>query len=172
MSTVQKEFTLETVGWEAWPDTVDIAAATAEQIAVLKDSSPTGMTSPYYLLLVHDVDALRERTGLFKAVMYAGGGLARADRELASVGTSRVNGCVYCASVHAQRFVQLRKGTEELIQRVLDVGVETELGEHDRAVVDYAVKLTREPEQVSGKDLEPLRRLGLNDLQILDLTHV
>ena len=40
-------------------------------------------------------------------VMYAPGGLSRAERELAATVVSRVNGCVYCGSVHAQRFEQL-----------------------------------------------------------------
>ena len=35
------------------------------------------------------------------------------------------------------------------------------------ALVDYAVKLTRAPEQTSPADLVPMRAVGLSDLQIL-----
>jgi uncharacterized peroxidase-related enzyme len=104
-------------------------------------------------------------------VMYGQKGLARADRELASVAVSRINGCVYCASVHGQRYAQLTK-QPEIIQRIFDEGVETELNPRSRAIVDYSVKLTRTPNAASAADLAPLREVGLTDLEILDLTHV
>ncbi len=171
MTTVQRSFTIDPVDWNAWLDTIDIAAATPEQIAVLEESTPTAKTSPYYLLLVHDVDALRERSRLFNAVMYGQKGLARADRELASVAVSRINGCVYCASVHAQRYAQLTKHPE-VVQRIFDEGVDTALDARSRAIVDYCVKLTHAPNAMVAADLAPLRAVGLNDLEILDLTHV
>ncbi len=171
MTTVQRSFTMEPVDWNAWLDTIELAEATPEQLAVLEESTPTAKTSPYYLLLVHDVDALRERSRLFNAVMYGQKGLSRADRELASVAVSRVNGCTYCASVHAQRYAQLTK-QPEVIQRLLDEGVETELNARSRAIVDYSVKLTSAPNAVSAADLAPLRAVGLTDWEILDLTHV
>lgn len=170
MSTVQHGFTLDPVAWDAWLDIIDISTATPEQIAVLEESTPTAKTSPYYLLLAHDVEVLRQRSRLFNAVMYGGGGLKRADRELATVVVSRINGCVYCASVHARRFVQLRKTTEP-VQSILEQGIGTELGERDRALVDYAEKLTTTPHLVEAADLAPLRQIGLTDLEILDLTH-
>jgi uncharacterized peroxidase-related enzyme len=170
-TTVQKQFTLERVEWRAWLPTVTLAEATPEQIAVLEESTPSAKTSPYYLLLAHDVDVLRERSRLFNAVMYGPGGLLRADRELAAVATSRVNGCVFCASVHARLFTQLRK-TDEPIRRLLDEGVATPLGERDQAIVDSAVKLTRAPQSLGPADLAPLRQVGLTDGEILDLTHV
>ncbi|MFP3561826.1 peroxidase-related enzyme, partial [Paraburkholderia sp. SIMBA_049] len=81
--------------------------ATPDQLAVLEASHPHAKTSDYYLLLVHLPEILRQRSGVFNAIMYGPGGLSRAERELASTAVSRVNGCVYCASVHAQRFTQL-----------------------------------------------------------------
>jgi uncharacterized peroxidase-related enzyme len=54
----------------------------------------------------------------------------------------------------------------------LDEGVDTPLGDHERAVVDYAVKLSLTPATVTAQDVAPLRRVGLSDLAILDLTHV
>lgn len=169
--TTKLGFTLDPVDWIAWLDTLDLADATPEQIAVLEESTPTAKTSPYYLLLVQDVEVLRERSRLFNAVMYAPRGLSRADRELASVVVSRVNGCVYCAAIHAQRFSQLTKQTD-LIQRILDEGVEIDLPARARVIADYAIKLTSTPQETTAADLAPLRAVGLSDLEILDLTHV
>jgi AhpD family alkylhydroperoxidase len=46
---------------------------------------------------------LGECTAVDKAIFYGHGGLPRAERELAATVTSRLNGCVYCASVHSAR---------------------------------------------------------------------
>jgi uncharacterized peroxidase-related enzyme len=163
-------FTADPVEWSAWLDPIALETATPEQIAVLEESTPTAKTSPYYLLLVRDVDVLRERSRLYNAIMYGPRGLPRADRELAAVAVSRVNGCVYCASVHIQRYIQLTK-RPEIMQRLIDEGVETELPSRERAIVDFAVKLTRTPPTLTAADLKPLRQLGLTDQEVLDLTH-
>lgn len=164
------KFTIEPVEWRAWLDPITLDEATPEQVAVLEESTPTAKSSPYYLLLVQDVDVLRERSRLYNAIMYGPRGLPRADRELAAVAVSRVNGCVYCASVHIQRYTQLTK-RPDIMQRLVDEGVETELPPRERAIVDFAVKLTRTPTALTSADLKPLRELGLNTQEILDLTH-
>ncbi|MEZ4864423.1 MAG: CMD domain protein [Caldilineaceae bacterium] len=163
-------WTMEALDWAAWLPTLDIAAATPAQIAVLEESTPTAKSSPYYLLLVQEVDALRERSKLYNAIMYGPRGLRRADRELGAVATSRVNGCVYCASVHAQRYSQLTK-QPEVIQHIFDEGIGAELEPRQRAVVAYAAQLTRTPAQMTPADLAPLRAEGLDDGDILDLTN-
>ncbi|WP_257232395.1 peroxidase-related enzyme [Streptomyces sp. Rer75] len=166
-----RPFTLDTLEWDAWVETVDVDRATPEQIAVLEESLPTAKTSPYYLALVHDVTALRERSRLYNAIMYAPRGLDRRDREIAALAVSHVNGCVYCASVHARRFAQLAKDAGPA-QALLDAGPGADLGTaRRRAVADFAVRLTREPNQ--PLDLTGLRTdAGLDDTEILDLVHV
>jgi uncharacterized peroxidase-related enzyme len=170
MSPVYVSWTMDQLGWQPWLETVDDVGPTPQQSALVDKVAASPSGRPYYALLAHDVPALVERTGLFNSIMYGHGGSRRSDRELAAVATSRVNGCPYCASVHARLFAQLTKDTET-IQRLLDEGVDTELGERERAIVDYAVKLTRAPDSMTAADLEPLRRAGLSDWEILDVSH-
>lgn len=165
-------FTLEPLDWAAWLETVDPATADARQLAVLDESLPTARTSPYYLTLIHDVDALRERSRLYNKIMYAPRGLARTDREIAALATSRINGCVYCASVHARRFVQLAKGEEKPARVLLDQGIGHEDTDRRRAIVTLTEALTRRPGTLGPADLAPLRAVGLDGLDILDLIHV
>jgi uncharacterized peroxidase-related enzyme len=164
------KFTLEAVEWKAWLPTVDAATATPEQLAALDKSPPQSRTSPYFLTLALDVDALEQRSPLFNAVMYAPRGLRRADRELATVIVSMINGCVYCSSVHARRFAELTK-QPEVIQHLYDDGLDTPLEPRLRAIVDFAAKLTRTPEAMVAADLVPLRAAGLEDADIHDLIH-
>jgi uncharacterized peroxidase-related enzyme len=163
-------FSLIPFDWQPWTKTIAEVESTPEQWAVLDDDVPTMKKNPYYLLLAHDPEPLRQRTGLFNGIMKGEGGSPLSDRELAAVAASRVNGCVYCAAVHAKAYNQMTGDTDQ-IQRLLDDGVETPLRERERAIVDVAVKLTADPAAFSASDLAPLRELGLSDLEILDITN-
>jgi uncharacterized peroxidase-related enzyme len=166
MST--RRFTMEAVEWDAWLDPVTMETATPAQRAAL-EASPQA-NSAYFRTLANDVDSLAERSPLFHAVMYVPRGLRRAERELATVVTSVINGCIYCSSVHARRFSELTKHPE-IIQALYDQGLDTELEPRLRAIVDYAAKLTREPAAMTVADLAPLRAVGMDDLEIHDLTN-
>jgi uncharacterized peroxidase-related enzyme len=169
MST-PKSFTSETLGWSAWLDTIAVADASAEQLAVLETSHPQAKTSDYYLLLVHEPEILRQRSSAFNSIMYAPGGLSRAERELASTVVSRVNGCVYCASVHAQRFQQLAK-RDDVIRQVFADPETAGTNARERAIVRYAIALTLRPEGVDAEAIAALAEAGLSREEILDLSH-
>lgn len=171
MSNPERPWTAESLDWLPWVSPVRVGGATPAQAEALRENGKLG-DSPYSRVLAHDPEALRQRTRLFNAVMYAPRGLPRADRELATLAVSRVNGCVYCASVHARRFVELSK-QPEIVQGIFDDGLGTPLNARRRAIVDYADALTSTPPR---KDTLPrsgaaLRGAGLSDLEILDLTH-
>lgn len=163
-------FTSESLEWRAWLPVVDLARATPAQLAVLESSHPKAKTSDYYRLLAHQPRILNERSLVFNAIMYAPGGLSRAERELASAAVSRINGCVYCASVHAQRFEQLAKRNDVIHQLFTDP-LTAGTSPRERAVVQLAVALTREPARFAAADLAGVRAAGLSSLEMLDLVH-
>jgi len=163
-------YTSETLGWKAWLPVVELASATPEQLAVLESSHPKAKTSDYYRVLVHQPRILHERSVVFNAIMYAPGGLSRAERELASAAVSRINGCVYCASVHAQRFEQLTKRNDTIVQLfTAPQGAGTNARE--RAVVQLAIDLTQTPRRFGAPQLQAVRAAGLTPLEVLDLVH-
>lgn len=163
-------YTSETLGWKAWLPVVDLASATPEQLAVLESSHPKAKSSDYYRVLVHQPRILHERSVVFNAIMYAPGGLSRAERELASAAVSRINGCVYCASVHAQRFEQLTKRNDAIVQLFTEPqGAGTNAREG--AVVQLAIDLTQTPRRFGAPQLQAVRAAGLTPLEVLDLVH-
>ncbi len=165
-----KGFTNETLGWDAWLDVVKLETASPEQIAVLEESHPKAKVSDYYLFLVHQPEILRQRSAAFNAIMYAPGGMPRAERELASSVVSRVNGCVYCASVHAQRFEQLAKRCD-VIKEVFNDPYTAGTNEREQAIIAFSIALTKEPDQINAQHIQTLKNVGLNDTEILDLIH-
>ena len=113
----------------------------------------------------------RARTRTDNDIFYnAAEGLPRAERELAAAAASRVNGCVFCASVHS-RFAAHHSKREDDVQRLLDEGVGAELGERWDAIVDAAAALTRTPSALTATHIARLREAGLDDLSISDVIH-
>lgn len=168
MSTAVTGFTLDTLDWEPWIATVDPEAATPEQRDALRITPSNTKLSAYVLALAHDPEALRERSPLFNAVMYAPRGLPRAERELATLAESVLNGCIYCASVHARRFAELTR-EPEIVHRFYDEGLDAPLDPRRRAIVDFAVALSHTPSEAGPRHLDALRAAGLADLEIFDL---
>ena len=112
-------FTDETLEWRSWLEPLKLDGASALQLEVLDESHPQSRTSPYYLTLAHQPLMLRHRSAAYNAIMYAPGGLPRAERELGAMVVSVTNGCVYCTSVHAQRFEQLARRSDT-VEQVFD----------------------------------------------------
>jgi CMD domain protein len=166
----ERGFTLDPLAWTAWLPTVNPATADAEQLAVLDESNASARTSPYYLTLIHDPAVLRQRSRLFNAIMYAPGGLPRPERELTTVAVSIVNGCPYCASVHARLFAQLSK-EPQAVQALFDEGLNTSLAPRRRALIDLGVALSANPPEPPEGHLLALRSVGLDDEEILDAVH-
>ncbi|AHB74686.1 MULTISPECIES: peroxidase-related enzyme [Pandoraea] len=163
-------FTNESLDWDAWLDVVTLENATPEQVAVLEESHPKAKTSDYYLFLVHQPEILRQRSAAFNAIMYAPGGMPRAERELSTTVVSRINGCVYCASVHAQRFEQLAK-RNDVIHEVFDDPRTAGTTEREKAIAQFSIALTEKPGDVRPEQLQALRDVGLTDAEMLDLIH-
>ena len=170
MSKPMRDFTHGEYDWRPWLAPLDLNGATEQQLIALKVTPSNRTVGAYSLVLAHDPEALSERSPLYNGIMFGAKGLPRADRELGAVAASRINGCAYCASVHALRFTQLTK-EPEVMERIQADGVEAALDPRRKAILAYAAKLTRDPAAIGPADAAPLRAQGLSDLEILDLTH-
>ena len=163
-------FTNETLQWRSWLQPVDVAQATPEQLAVLDESHPQARTSDYYLTLVHQPRMLQHRSIAYNAIMYAAGGLPRAERELGAMVVSVTNGCVYCTSVHAQRYAQLARRTDTVVQVFTDPSSAGSTP-REQAVARFARALTLRPQSLHHEDLADLQAQGLGDTDLIDLLH-
>ena len=113
---------------------------------------------------------LRHRSAAYNAIMYAPGGLPRAERELGAMVVSVTNGCVYCTSVHAQRFEQLARRSDT-VEQVFD-----DPASAGRASASARSPDSRLPSPSGRMRLAPTtsRRCvasGMSDEEIIDLLH-
>lgn len=126
------------------------------------------------VILVHGVNpkALAAHLELYIAAMHLPSPLSRAEREMAGVETSRLNGCGYCLHHHAEGLHRLLPEDRKTVADALRDGSREGLSDRERAIVEYAAKLTEHPEQIGKGDIDALRDAGLDDRAIHDLVQV
>lgn len=161
-------FTLDFLDWSPWLERAvetDISPEQRERVMSAIGKAPN---SDYIVVLANDFEAWQARALVHRHVYTSEDPVPTAWRELGATTTSRINGCVFCASVHARIFANLSK-QRELTRRFLDEGPDTTLPAIERAVVDLSTRVTIDPESLTREDLEPLRTLGFDDPGILDI---
>ena len=124
------------IGWDWIPWVEPLERADADPDSWQAIDAPHG-DSPYFRLLARAVRILRERSTTDRGIFYTHGGLPRAERELAATAASKVNGCIFCASVHSHFAVALSK-RPEAVQRLLDDGPAAALDPRWQAIVEFA----------------------------------
>lgn len=162
-------FTQAAIGWQPWLEPVGQGELTATQRDALIDAGR--VKSDYFRLLAHDPAILKARTLTDNDIFYnPDAGLPRGEREFAAAATSRVNGCLFCASVHSRFAAHFLDDPSE-VDRLLDDGVDAEFSARHRAIVDAATALTRTPIEFGAEHIAALRGVGLDDQSIADLVH-
>lgn len=162
-----ERFTRSSLGWVPWIEPLPAEEFTERHYAGLVERERASF--PYFALLARDPEVLRART-LTDLDIFTNedGGITRADRELAAAATSRVNGCVFCASVHARAAATL-SGRGEDIDRLLAEGTAADLGERWNAIVRASEALTVIPNRFGATEIAGLRAVGLDDREIADV---
>lgn len=169
VATPPSRFTRAAIGWRPWLEPVAEGDLSDVQREALIDAGRA--KSDYFRLLARDPAILRARTLTDNDIFYnPDAGLPRGEREFAAAATSRFNGCIFCASVHARFAAHFLDDPAE-VDALLAEGVDAELSARHRAIVDAATALTRTPITFGAEHIAALREAGLDDQSIADLIH-
>ncbi len=162
-------FTQDKIGWTGWLQPLTEPELTDRHYEALVDKARA--KNPYFALLVRDPDILEARTKTDNDIFYnIEDGLPRAERELAATAASRLNGCILCASVHS-RFASQYSKRDVDVQKLLDDGVDADLGERWNAIVAASVALSATPPAFTAEHAQRLRKAGLSTEEISDVVH-
>ncbi|MFQ6012157.1 MAG: peroxidase-related enzyme [Thermoplasmata archaeon] len=112
--------------------------------------------------------AMKAHLDLYLSVVYRKGGLSRAQREMIGVVVSCLNRCPYCVVHHAEALAHHQESAE-VVEGVKEDYREAPLRPEDRAMLDYAAKVTKAPWTMTEKDVEALREAGFTDGEVLDI---
>ena len=118
-----------------------------------------------------DTAKLEAFVAMYNDLMLGPSGLSKLEREMIAVAVSSVNRCYYCLVAHgaAVRALSADPPLGELM--VMNYRA-ARLSGRQRAMLDFAVKLTAEPWAVEDVDREALRRAGFTDRDIWDISAV
>lgn len=116
-------------------------------------------------------DKLRAFAQYYNTLMLAPSGLTKLEREMVAVVVSSANRCFYCLVAHGQA-VRALSGDPHLGEMLVMNYRIAELEPRQKAILDFAWKLTKTPFDVVEADRQTLCDAGLTQEDIFDLADV
>jgi len=118
-----------------------------------------------------DMAKLSAFVAMYNDLMLAPSGLSKLEREMIAVAVSAQNRCYYCLVAHGAGVRQL--SGDPILGELMAMNFRAaRLSERQRAMLDFAVKLTAEPWLIEEDDRARLRRAGFRDRDIWDIAAV
>jgi uncharacterized peroxidase-related enzyme len=118
-----------------------------------------------------DMAKLEAFVAMYNDLMLAPSGLTKLEREMIAVAVSSHNRCYYCLVAHGAA-VRALSGDPALGELMIMNYRAARLDRRQRAMLDFAVKLTAEPWAIEEADREALRNAGFSDRDIWDIAAV
>lgn len=159
----------ERMSW--FPVLDDDALEEPERNLFAKATEKLGLVPNVFRAYAWRPERFRAWFGHFKEVMTGTPGLTEREREMISVAVSMANGCLYCLVAHGAALRQLSDDPVEADRLTLDYR-RAVITPRQRAILDYAVKITKDPAACDEADLEALRSHGLSDADVWDVIEV
>jgi uncharacterized peroxidase-related enzyme len=111
---------------------------------------------------------LRGFIALYDSIMEADSGLTKAEREMIAVAVSAENHCFYCLVSHGA-ILRVRSKNPIQADTIAANYRAADLTPRQRAMLDFAVKITRASDTCADEDIEALRAHGFGDEDIMDI---
>ena len=128
----------------------------------------TGFIPNVFLGLAHRPEELRAFMAYHDALMERESGLSKAEREMIVVATSGANDCMYCVVAHGA-ILRIRAKNPFIADQLAIDPSKADIDERQKAMIAFAVKLARTPEDLDRSDHQLLRDHGFSDDDIWDI---
>jgi uncharacterized peroxidase-related enzyme len=130
-----------------------------------------GFVPNVLLAYAFDNAKLESFVAMYNDLMLGDSGLSKLEREMIAVAVSSQNRCYYCLTAHGAAVRQYSGNPLLGEQMVMNYRV-ARISKRQRAMLDFAVKLTAQPANVEEGDRERLRRAGFSDRDIWDVAAI
>lgn len=110
-------------------------------------------------------------TTMYNELMLGESGLSKLEREMIAVVVSSINRCYYCLVAHGAAVREL-SGDPELGEMLVMNYRVARLPQRQRAMLDFAAKLTEASYRIEEADRRALREAGFSDRDIWDIAAV
>lgn len=131
----------------------------------------TGFIPNVFVAMAHRPDELRAFMDYHDALMERESGLSKTEREMIVVATSAANDCVYCIVAHGA-ILRIRARDPHISDRIVANWRTAPVTTRQKAMLAFAVKMARTPEEISESDRQTLISHGFTEDDIWDIGSV
>lgn len=159
----------EKLGRFAVPKLEDLPPDIREMILAVQEKS--GFVPNIFLGLARRPEEFRAFFAYHDALMEREGNLSKADREMIIVATSGPNQCQYCVVAHGA-ILRIRAKNPLIADQVAVNYRKADITERQRAMLDFALKVSQRAQEVEDSDYEVLHAHGFDDEDIWDIAAI
>jgi uncharacterized peroxidase-related enzyme len=138
---------------------------------ILAVQEKSGFVPNVFLTLARRPDEFRAFFAYHDALMDKEGGLTKAEREMIVAATSAANQCQYCVIAHGA-ILRIRARNPLVADQIAVNYRKAEITPRQRAMLDFAMKVSRAAEEISEADFAAVAAHGFSDEDIWDIAAI
>jgi uncharacterized peroxidase-related enzyme len=138
---------------------------------ILAVQEKSGFVPNVFLTLAYRPDEFRAFFSYHDALMDKDSGLTKAEREMIVVATSSANQCHYCVVAHGA-ILRIRAKNPQIADQIAVNYRKADITPRQRAMLDFAMKVSRAAEEISEQDFADISRHGFSDDDIWDIAAI
>jgi 4-carboxymuconolactone decarboxylase len=151
------------------PDLADMPEDIRARILAVQEKS--GFIPNVFLVLAHRPDEFRAFFAYHDALMDKPGNLTKAEREMIVVATSNLNQCQYCVVAHGA-ILRIRAKDPLIADQVAVNYRKADITDRQKAMLDFAVRVSTEAYKVSEFDFATLKSHGFTEEDVWDIAAI
>ncbi|ASM75185.1 MULTISPECIES: peroxidase-related enzyme [Roseobacteraceae] len=148
------------------PEIKDLPEDLRDRILAVQEKS--GFVPNVFLTLTHRPEEFRAFFAYHDALMDKPGDITKAEREMIVVATSNANQCQYCVVAHGA-ILRIRAKDPQIADQVAINYRKAEITPRQRAMLDFAMKVSARAYEVDETDVETLKSHGFSEEDIWDI---
>ena len=138
---------------------------------ILAVQEKSGFIPNVFLVLAHRPDEFRAFFAYHDALMDKPGNLTKAEREMIVVATSNLNQCQYCVIAHGA-ILRIRAKDPLIADQVAVNYRKADITDRQKAMLDFAVRVSTEAYEVSESDFAALKSHGFTEEDVWDIAAI
>lgn len=151
------------------PALSDMPADIRDRLLAVQEKS--GFVPNVFLVLAHRPDEFRAFFAYHDALMDKPGNLTKAEREMIVVATSNANQCQYCVVAHGA-ILRIRAKNPLIADQVAVNYRKADITAHQKAMLDFAMKVAFEAYAVGEDDFATLAQHGFDEEDAWDIAAI
>lgn len=151
------------------PDINDLPDDIRSRILTVQEKS--GFIPNVFLMLAHRPAEFRAFMAYHDTLMDKAEGVTKAEREMIVVAVSALNQCQYCVVAHGA-ILRIRAKNPLIADQVAANWRKADITDKQKAMLDFAIKVTLRANEVNDADHEALRAAGFDDEAIWDIAAI